>query len=112
MYGGMPPYMQFLMHVQGPDASHMIPYAGPGSQSFTHKCLQPTLHTQFLKLGQVPDASNAILRLVQVPDASHTIPYSGTGSLRFTGQSLYPMLNRPILELKLHRPILTPKSFT
>ncbi|MBW0537566.1 hypothetical protein O181_077281 [Austropuccinia psidii MF-1] len=98
IYGGMPPHRQFLTLVQAPDASHVTPYASPGSQHFIHKFLCLTLHTPFLKLGQVPNAS-------------HAIPYAGPGSQCFTCKSLHPIphtfFTHQSLHQMLHMSVLT-----
>ncbi|MBW0492454.1 hypothetical protein O181_032169 [Austropuccinia psidii MF-1] len=101
MYGGLKPYRKFLTHVQGPDASHAIPYTGPGSQCFTCDSLIlgrfQTLQTQCLKLVQVPNTSDESPHIQCLTRASHDNPYAQ----HFTHNSLcwsrFPMLHRPIL---------------
>ncbi|MBW0491802.1 hypothetical protein O181_031517 [Austropuccinia psidii MF-1] len=63
-----------------PNASNVIAYAGPCTQSFTLQSLCLKVHRKFLML-------------VQVPNTSHTIPYAGPGSGHFTGQSLCSTLH-------------------
>ncbi|MBW0551127.1 hypothetical protein O181_090842 [Austropuccinia psidii MF-1] len=99
-------HMQCLTLVQVPNSSHASPYAQcltwashaiPYAQRFTqdslhwsrlstptHQSLGPKVHTQFLML-------------VQLPDASHASPYAGPSSQRLTGKSLSPMLHTQFL---------------
>ncbi|MBW0547756.1 hypothetical protein O181_087471 [Austropuccinia psidii MF-1] len=90
---------------QVPNSSHVIPYAGPGSQCFTGQSLCWSrflkLHTQIL----MSDASHALHMPILTHNGPHIILCSFAGAQHITRKSLYWSRF-----LTLHRPILIPNT--